>query len=126
VLQEGLARWRAPRGYVENVAAAIVLAARTSSAAGRIYNVAEPDCCSELEWTLQIAEVVGWTGRIVTVPFDEAPDDARIPGNLDQHWTVDSTRIRRELGYEEPIGRKGALQRTTAWERSASEIQTAG
>src|SRR5207253_3265314 len=36
---EEVAAWRSPRGYVENVAAAIALAATSSQAAGRIYNV---------------------------------------------------------------------------------------
>src|SRR5207244_8117320 len=41
VFEEKLAAWRAPRGYVGNVAAAIALAATGSRAAGRIYNIGE-------------------------------------------------------------------------------------
>jgi hypothetical protein len=41
-----------------------------------------------------------------------------MPGNLDQHWAVDSTRIRRELGYREPIAAREAIARTIAWERA--------
>ncbi|MGH9640623.1 MAG: NAD-dependent epimerase/dehydratase family protein, partial [Bryobacteraceae bacterium] len=47
LLQEDAAWWRGPRGYVENVAAAIALAAVSPAAAGRIYNVAEPVAHSE-------------------------------------------------------------------------------
>ncbi len=117
-LEEKLARWRAARGYVDNVASAIVVAATAPAAAGRIYNVAEPDCCSELEWAQQVATVMGWKGRVTTLPFDEAPQDARAPGNLDQHWMVDSTRIRNELGYAEHITRSEALCRAVEWERA--------
>ena len=41
LLEAGWAEWRAPRGYVDNVAAAIALAAVSEKAAGRVYNVAE-------------------------------------------------------------------------------------
>src|SRR5574340_386788 len=36
-----VAAWRAPRGYVEDVAAAIALAATMERAAGKVYNLAE-------------------------------------------------------------------------------------
>src|SRR5262249_12941151 len=42
LLNEGMARWRCLRGYVEDVAAAIALAVTNPEAAGRVYNVAEP------------------------------------------------------------------------------------
>ena len=40
---DDFAQWRGSKGYVENVGAAIALAAVSEKAAGRIYNVAEPD-----------------------------------------------------------------------------------
>ena len=40
LLEEGMAAWRSPRGYVDNVAAALALAAVSGQAAGRVYNVA--------------------------------------------------------------------------------------
>ena len=118
VMQESWARWRAPRGYVENVSAAIALAATSDIAAHRIYNVAEPESFSELEWTERIARVVGWNGKIVTVPEEKLLPQLRVPGNLMQHWSADSTRIRAELGYEEPIALDEALRRTIEWERA--------
>ncbi len=47
LLDEGMARWRWTRGYVENVAAAIALAVVDERAAGRVYNVGEPDALPE-------------------------------------------------------------------------------
>jgi nucleoside-diphosphate-sugar epimerase len=41
-----------------------------------------------------------------------------VPGNLAQHWVVDTSRIRRELGYRERIAREEAIRRTVAWERA--------
>jgi hypothetical protein len=52
------------------------------------------------------------------LPVLEAPTHLRAPGNLRQHWVVDSTRIRSELGYAEAVAREAAIRRTVAWERA--------
>jgi nucleoside-diphosphate-sugar epimerase len=116
--EEKHAAWRSPRGYVENVATAVALAATSDIAAGRIYNVGERESLSELEWARQVANVTGWTGALITLPADRTPAHLRWPGNLDQHWATDTTRIRRELGYAEPLGREEAIRRTIEWERA--------
>ena len=113
-----IAAWRSPRGYVENVAGAIAVAATNDRAAGRIYNVAEPECLSEIEWTRRMADVVGWRGNLVVLPADRAPAHLQMPGNYEQHWVVDSTKIRDELGYREIVERDEAIRRTVAWERA--------
>jgi nucleoside-diphosphate-sugar epimerase len=118
ILPESLAQWRSPRGYVANVAAAIALAATNERAAGRVYNVAEVESFSELEWARQIAAVAGWKGQFVVLPDEKAPAHLRWPGNLRQHWVVDSSRIRSELGYAELVSRAEAIRRTVAWERA--------
>jgi nucleoside-diphosphate-sugar epimerase len=41
-----------------------------------------------------------------------------MPGNLEQHWSVDTSRIRSELGYREPVDLDDAIARTIAWERA--------
>ena len=123
LLDEELAQWRAPRGYVENVAAAIALATVSEQAAGRIYNVAEPIAFSEHDWARDVAAAAGHTGHVVVIPSDRAPAHLKMPGNLAQHWVPDTTRIRRELGYIEPISRAEALRRTIAWERANPPAQ---
>jgi nucleoside-diphosphate-sugar epimerase len=117
VLPRSIAGWRSPRGYVENVAAAITLAATSDRARGRAYNVAEEESFSELEWARMLAAATGWGGEFVVVDDDEAPPSVRIPGNLAQHLVPDTTRIRSELGYREPVTREEGIRRTIAWER---------
>jgi nucleoside-diphosphate-sugar epimerase len=117
VLPRSVAEWRSPRGYVENVAAAIALAATADRARGGVYNVAEAESFSELEWARMLAAATGWGGEFVVVDDDEAPPSVRVPGNLAQHLVPDTTRIRSELGYREPIAREEAIRRTIAWER---------
>ncbi len=118
LFEEKLARWRAPRGYVENVAAAIALAATDDRAAGRVYNVGEKENLSELEWAQRVAAVAGWTGEFVLLPADRMPAHLLMPGNTEQHWSTDTTRVRTELGYREPIAQQEAIRRTIEWERA--------
>jgi len=115
---EDLAAWRGSKGYVENVAAAVALAAVSEQAKGRVYNVAEPEAPSELEWARRVAAATGWRGRFVVLPRDRTPAHLLLPGNAAQHWVASSQRIRAELGYVEPVERDDALRRTIAWERA--------
>ena len=118
LFEEKHAAWRSPRGYVENVASAIALAAISDRAVGRTYNVGEVESLSELAWARRVADVTGWDGALVTLSEDRTPPHLRQPGNLDQHWATDTTRIRQELGYAEPVGQDEAIRRSVYWERT--------
>ena len=114
-LDEQVARWRWSRGYAENVAWATVLAVTREQAANRIYNVAEPEGLSYLEWTQRVTRAAGWAGRIVVV----APGHLDVgSANYEHHWVVDTTRIRAELGYMEVVPQEEALRRTVEWQRA--------
>lgn len=117
LLPDGLAAWRGPRGYVENVAHAIALAATSDRALGRTYNVCEEPTLSELEWQQKIARQIGWTGKFVVLLREQAPKHLLLPGNAAQHVVVSSARIRSELGYQEIVGTSMAIQRTVSWEQ---------
>jgi nucleoside-diphosphate-sugar epimerase len=118
VYEEEFARWRGSKGYVENVAQAIALAAVAGEAKGRVYNVAEPEARTELEWAQRVAEATGWAGRLVTLPRERTPAHLLLPGNAAQHWVASSRRIREELGYREAVPFEEGLRRTIAWERA--------
>jgi len=117
VFAASFAAWRGSRGYVEDVARAIALAATSDAATGRTYNVAELDAPSELGWAQRVGAQMGWDGELVVLPDERTPNHLRRPGNAAQDWVVDSTRIRAELGYAEVVDRDDALARTIAWER---------
>jgi nucleoside-diphosphate-sugar epimerase len=116
VFSERMAQWRATKGYVDNVAAAIALAAVSERAAGRIYNVGEADTLTELEWAQEIAGALHWTGTFITQPDDRVPAHLRAPGNTAQHWVADSSSIRQDLGACETVTRHEAIRRTVDWE----------
>jgi nucleoside-diphosphate-sugar epimerase len=117
ILGEDTARWRSCRSYVENVAAAIARAATDSRAAGRVYNVAEPQVPTEVELVSELATATGWTGEVVVVPPDRLPPSLSSGGGVAQDLVLDTSRIRHDLGYVEPVPRSTAIARTIAWER---------
>jgi nucleoside-diphosphate-sugar epimerase/aminoglycoside phosphotransferase (APT) family kinase protein len=116
LLDERMAAWRATRGYVENVAAAVALAATAPEAAG-IYNVGEA-VTSELEWTRAVARAAGFSGVIRELAGDQTPAHLLPPGNVAQHWVTDSSRLARELSFKPPVSLAVGLERTIAWERA--------
>ena len=92
-------QWRWTHGYVENVAAAIVLAASHSRGARQIYNVGE-------EYTPTIEE------RLESLPQSTIARPGTTVFNFRQNIAYDTTRIRRELGYAESISYEEGLRRT--------------
>lgn len=118
LIQQDAARWCGPRGYVENVAATVALAAVSEKAAGRIYNIAEEPALSETEWIERIARSAGWNGSVLPIPRERTPAHLKIPYRSEQDWTMSSARIRNELGYVEPVDNDTAMERTIAWERA--------
>ena len=105
--------WRCTRGYVEDVAAGIALAALDGRAVGETYNLGEADALSECEWLETVAEAAGIECAVVP--------DAGVAPSLPADWTVplvaDTRRIRRELEYREPVGRGEGVRRSVPQER---------
>jgi nucleoside-diphosphate-sugar epimerase len=117
VLDSQLHGWRWARGYVEDVAHAIALAVIREEAAGRTYNVADATAHTEAEWVRTLSRVFGWEGDVVAVPAERLPPAMRADRfDLLQHFVIDSSRIRCELGYTERVSEEEALRRTIAWE----------
>jgi nucleoside-diphosphate-sugar epimerase len=114
LLDEGMARWKCPRGHVEDVASAIVKAVVDDRAAGRVYNVAEPVATTEAEWVTRIGEVIGWKGRVVTAQAGRIP----LPYWFEQDLFTDPSRLVHELGDIKAVDSIEALERTIAWERA--------
>lgn len=116
-LGAGQAAWRWTRGYVENVAAAVAAAATSDRAAGEIYNVGSRAALTEAEWVSRIAEAVGWTGDILTVPDERLPEGLRLDYDWRYELVMDTRKIRALPGFDEPVPDEEALRRTIDWER---------
>jgi nucleoside-diphosphate-sugar epimerase len=91
-------QWRWTHGYVQNVAAAIVLAALSPQAVERIYNVGEPH-------TPTVAE------RLAMLPPSALPSADDATYDFHQDMVYDTSRIRTELGYRELLSEAGAMLR---------------
>jgi nucleoside-diphosphate-sugar epimerase len=91
--------WRWTHGYVENVAAAVVLAALHPSPPSRVYNVGE-------EYTPTVAE------RLAALPESHLAPDLAGDFDFTHDIAFDTARIRHELGYREPITYEEGLRRT--------------
>lgn len=124
LLASSFASWRGTRAYAEDVARAVALAVLDRRAAGRIYNVGEPDGTAEATWVRALGDAADWRGEIVAVPEERvpAPLRERLPRwcweREAQHLVLDTTRIRSELGYAERVSRADGLDRTVQWMRA--------
>jgi len=113
VLGEAEAAWRWTHGYVDDVAAALAVAATHPAAAGRVYNAGEAETPTVRERAEALAGVLGWTGSIATVPGDELPPP-RALGRPRPDLVCPSDRLRAELGLADDTPRQSALARTAA------------
>ncbi len=118
IISDEQAHWHAPRGYVENVSAAVAAAAVSPQAAGRVYNVCEEPAFTELQFAVLLAGFAGWTGDFVVMDKRRTPAHLQFPGNLKQDAAASSARIRQELGYSDPVSLEEAIRRTIDWERA--------
>ena len=118
LLDKGLYMWRDTMGYVEDVAKAIVLAIESQKASEQIYNVGAGECLTQGEWVKQIAEVVGWKGRVIPVDPENLPDELKSGMETAQHLNADTSKIRIELGFKETFSLRDAIERTVEWERA--------
>jgi nucleoside-diphosphate-sugar epimerase len=118
LLDENKARWRWTHGYVENVAAAITLAALDDRATGRVYNVGEEPTPSTEERVRALAQITGWAGEIVKASRSFLPEYLRDVYNYSCDLAYDTSRIRGELSYREAISFEEGLRRTVTYLRA--------
>ncbi len=117
ILEKGIDAWKACRGYVENIAHAIALAATNDNSRGQIYNVADSCALTEKEWLEKIATIVGWEGEIKMLEGDQLPSHLVSNINSAQNMDLNTDKIRKQLGYTDRIGLEEALEKTIGWER---------
>jgi nucleoside-diphosphate-sugar epimerase len=122
LMDQALAPWRWTRGYVEDIAQAIALAAVDRRAVGQIYNLGEAETLSEGQWLRLMAKVLGWMGQVVEVQKDNLPDHLKNPIDPRQHLLIDTRKIRRELGFSETVTLEESIRRTVAWELAHAPV----
>jgi nucleoside-diphosphate-sugar epimerase len=122
LLEEPFARWRWTRGYVDNIAAAITLAIVDPAAADKVYNLGDAEARSYAEWVTALGNAAGWQGRVLVVPAGSLPAQLRPPdADYAHHLVADTSRIRNELGFIDPVPFFQGLTRAIDWERRQRE-----
>jgi nucleoside-diphosphate-sugar epimerase len=114
------AGWLNSYAYIDDVAEALALAATLPEAEGRIYNVAQPYVRTQADWARTVLTLMGVDSEIVLVDADAGGilADRADSSDLSYPLTLDSARIRAELGYSEIVPEEQALRRTIEWELS--------
>jgi nucleoside-diphosphate-sugar epimerase len=113
-LPEEAADWRWTRGYVENVACAVALAATSAETRDRVYNVGANRALTTVEWVNTIGRMTNWEGRIEKVSAQQL---SRSVGNTKQELVADTSRLAQDLNYQAPVPLHEGLRRTILWER---------
>lgn len=123
LLDEGLKDWKFSRGYVENVAAAVVLATLDKRTGHFVYNVSDDHVFSESELIQTIATIMNWDGEMYTLPKDKTPVHLHMDFDWRYHLDMDSTKIRNELGFRDRISQKEAMGKTIDWTTSVVHLE---
>jgi nucleoside-diphosphate-sugar epimerase len=107
--------------YVENLVNALATCAKHSAAAGSTYFVSDGEDVSTPELIRFTAKALGVSVRIFSVPASlinfagsltgKSATVNRLLGSL----TVDSSKIRRELGWKPPFSMEEGLSETAEW-----------
>lgn len=118
IISDAKARWRWTRGYVEDIAFALGLAAVQDNATGQIYNAGEKEAEREIDWIRRIGRAAGWQGEIEVVPEEALPKEFAEPYDWSHDLAGDTGRIRQDLCYHETVSPAEAMERSVHWERS--------
>jgi nucleoside-diphosphate-sugar epimerase len=111
--------------YVENLVDALILCGTHPAAAGQTYLVSDGEDVSTPDLLRQLGMGMGCPARLFRCPLPLLKIAGRFAGKSDQverllgSLQVDSSKIRRELGWKPPYTLQQGLQETAQWYRNA-------
>lgn len=97
----GVPDWRWTHGHVQNVAAAIATAATHPSARNAVFNIGEAT-------TPTMGE------RLARLPARSGEAPVPPPFDYDQPFVIDTSKIRQDLGYADPLDEAAAIREIAA------------
>lgn len=107
------------RGFAENVAHAVVLAAENPSAsAGQVYNICDDSLLYNQQWVTLLGEIMNHRFDTIDIPFSALPPGFRAtPPQLlyRHHCVLDISKIKQQLGYRDIVTVEEALARTVKY-----------
>lgn len=108
------------RGYSENVAHAVLLAAaKPEAAAGRVYNCGDERQFTLAQWVEIVADEMGGRLEVLGVPdrYAYPARDLIMFQGPSAHQMFDIFRLKTELGYRDRVEPLEAVRRTVRWYR---------
>ncbi|MBN9333184.1 NAD(P)-dependent oxidoreductase [Devosia sp.] len=110
--------WLNSYGYVEDVAEAMVLAATHPNAAGQIYNAGQDFVRPAHAWAERVLPLLGLNNPVVKADAGSGVWADRADAmDLTYPLTLDTRKIRQELGFAEVVSEDVALDRTLSFYR---------
>ena len=110
----GTGDWLWTRGYVGDVAAAVLATLGNPGAAGEVFNIGDPTVRSIRGWAEEILAVSGHRAQLVTVPDAHVPEDMWITKTHAQHIVSDARKAIEILDWH-PADPADSLARSVSW-----------
>jgi nucleoside-diphosphate-sugar epimerase len=111
----GAGTWLWTRGYVGDVASAVLAAlANPVAAAGQVFNVGDLSTDTMRDYARQILRAAGHDAELVTVPDEDVPTDLRLTQGTAQHFLCDSGKLARTLGWR-PADPAASIGQSVRW-----------
>lgn len=111
----GAGTWLWTRGYVADVASAVLAAlAAPAAAAGQVFNVGELATDTMREYAQRILRSTGYDAELVTVPDGDVPADLAVTRSVAQDFLCDSGKLARTLSWR-PTDPELAAGRSVRW-----------
>lgn len=117
VLDEETAQWQGCWGFVDNIVEAIRLVVTHPKAVGEIYHVADAANLTSIDIVRRLGEAANWQGEIRVTKEKHPRTNLRKVFHVEtinpaQYLCLDSSKIRQELGFQEPVSEKAAFKAT--------------
>ena len=106
------------RGYAENMANAVLIAAdQEQIAAGKIYNCADDHQFTMAQWVQVVSEAMNANLDIISLPakYSHPARDMMMGAHHSHHVHYDTHLIRSELGYKDVVPVLEAYKKTVDW-----------
>jgi nucleoside-diphosphate-sugar epimerase len=111
----GAGTWLWTRGYVADVASAVLGALDAPAvAAAQVFNVGELATDTMREYAQRILRSAGWDAELVTVPDEDVPADLAVTRSVAQDFLCDSGKLARTLGWR-PADLELSVGRSVRW-----------
>ena len=111
----GAGTWLWTRGYVADVASAVLAALDApAAAAGQVFNIGELATDTMREYAQRILRSAGSDAELVTVPDENVPADLAVTRSVAQQFLCDSGKLARTLGWQ-PADPELSVGRSVRW-----------